>query len=446
MFDRFTDRARKAMGLAWQRARRLGHDYIGTEHVLLGLVEEGSGVASDVFKNLDVDPRRIRDAVEGMITRGDLPDAARQLPFTPRMRRALELALEEARGLGHDYIGTEHLLLGLIREKEGIAAQVLKSLNVSLDHVREEIFEILDGEPHEDVDDPGPLTGRARTALEHASREARHFQHERIGTEHILLGVLDEASRYQEPPERVRRLRLEIERLMTRGTARAPEGPLPYTAAGRAAMDLAFQAAGEQGLRRVCVRHLILGLIREKEGIAARVLGAAGITADDLVASARPDPRPARPAPAVRLGFDRFADRSRQALGLARQAAQRWSHDYIGTEHMLLGLLEADGGAVDLLRRLDVDPARVRDETARRMTRGNAMVTMGQLPFTPRAKKVLELALEAANELRDDAIRDEHLLLGIAGEGTGIAAQALAALGVTHETLRNALGPPGPPE
>jgi len=146
MFDRFTDRARKVMGLARQEAQRFNHDYIGTEHILLGLIQEGSGVAADVLKNLDVDPKRIRQEIEKLVSHGTTMVTMGQLPFTPRAKKVLELALEEASNLGHNYIGTEHLLLGLIREQEGIAAQVLQNLSVRLEDVREEVLELLGAE------------------------------------------------------------------------------------------------------------------------------------------------------------------------------------------------------------------------------------------------------------------------------------------------------------
>jgi len=146
MFDRFTDRARKVMGLARQEAQRFNHDYIGTEHILLGLIQEGSGVAADVLKNLDVDPKKIRQEIEKLVSHGTTMVTMGQLPFTPRAKKVLELALEEASNLGHNYIGTEHLLLGLIREQEGIAAQVLQNLNVRLEDVREEVLELLGAE------------------------------------------------------------------------------------------------------------------------------------------------------------------------------------------------------------------------------------------------------------------------------------------------------------
>jgi ATP-dependent Clp protease ATP-binding subunit ClpC len=155
MFDRFTDRARKVMGLARQEAQRFNHDYIGTEHILLGLVQEGSGVAASVLKNLDIDLKKIRQEVEKLVSTGTTMVTMGQLPFTPRAKKVLELSLEEASNLGHTYIGTEHLLLGLIRESEGIAAQVLRNLKVKVEDVREEVLELLGAEPTEGSSEEG---------------------------------------------------------------------------------------------------------------------------------------------------------------------------------------------------------------------------------------------------------------------------------------------------
>src|SRR5262245_19305107 len=116
MYERFTDRARKVMQLANQEAQRFNHEYIGTEHILLGLVKEGSGVAANVLKNLDVDLRRVRLEVERIIQSGPDMITARKLPQTPRARKAIEYASAEARELKHNYVGTEHVLLGLLRE------------------------------------------------------------------------------------------------------------------------------------------------------------------------------------------------------------------------------------------------------------------------------------------------------------------------------------------
>ena len=143
MYERFTDRARKVMQLANQEAQRFNHEYIGTEHVLLGLVKEGSGVAANVLKNLDVDLRKIRLEVEKIVQSGPDMVTMGKLPQTPRAKKVIEYALEEAKNLNHNYVGTEHLLLGLLREQEGVAAQVLMNLGLKLEDVREEVLNLL---------------------------------------------------------------------------------------------------------------------------------------------------------------------------------------------------------------------------------------------------------------------------------------------------------------
>jgi ATP-dependent Clp protease ATP-binding subunit ClpC len=143
MYERFTDRARKVMQLANQEAQRFNHEYIGTEHILLGLVKEGSGVAANVLKNLDVDLRKIRMEVEKIVQSGPDMVTMGKLPQTPRAKKVIEYSMEEARNLNHNYVGTEHILLGLLREQEGVAAQVLMNLGLKLEDVREEVLNLL---------------------------------------------------------------------------------------------------------------------------------------------------------------------------------------------------------------------------------------------------------------------------------------------------------------
>lgn len=143
MYERFTDRARKVMQLANQEAQRFNHEYIGTEHMLLGLVKEGTGVAANVLKNLDVDLRKIRLEVEKLVQSGPEMITMGKLPQTPRAKKVIEYSMEEARNLNHNFVGTEHLLLGLLREHEGVAAQVLMNLGLKLEDVREEVLNLL---------------------------------------------------------------------------------------------------------------------------------------------------------------------------------------------------------------------------------------------------------------------------------------------------------------
>src|SRR5258708_7141260 len=137
MFERFTDRARRVVVLAQEEARILSHDYIGTEHILLGLIHEGEGGAARALESLGVSLETVRQQVEEIIGRGRVTRSG-HIPFTPRAKKVLELSLREALQLGHDYIGTEHILLGLIREGNGVAAQVLVKLGADLNTVRQQ--------------------------------------------------------------------------------------------------------------------------------------------------------------------------------------------------------------------------------------------------------------------------------------------------------------------
>ncbi len=141
-FEKFSERARRVLSLAQEEAQRFNHNYIGTEHILLGLVRETEGVAALVLSNLNVELVKVRSAVEFIIGRGERPTPG-EIGLTPRAKKVIELAVDEARRLSHHYIGTEHLLIGLMREGEGVAAGVLESLGVSLEKVREETNSII---------------------------------------------------------------------------------------------------------------------------------------------------------------------------------------------------------------------------------------------------------------------------------------------------------------
>ena len=144
MFERFTDRARRVVVLAQEEARMLDHNYIGTEHILLGLIHEGEGVAARALESLGISLEAVRQQVEEIIGQGQQAPSG-HIPFTPRAKKVLELSLREALQLGHDYIGTEHILLGLIREGEGVAAQVLVRLGADLNRVRQQVIQLLHG-------------------------------------------------------------------------------------------------------------------------------------------------------------------------------------------------------------------------------------------------------------------------------------------------------------
>jgi ATP-dependent Clp protease ATP-binding subunit ClpC len=143
MFELFTDRARRVVVQAQEEARTLGHNYLGSEHILLGLIDEGGGLAAKVLESLEISPETVRQRVEEGIGRGEQATSG-HIPFTPQSKKVLELALTESRALGHSYIGTEHILLGLIRQNDGVAGQVLTGLGADLDGAREQVIRILD--------------------------------------------------------------------------------------------------------------------------------------------------------------------------------------------------------------------------------------------------------------------------------------------------------------
>lgn len=160
MFERFTDRARRVVVLAQEEARMLNHNYIGTEHILLGLIHEGEGVAAKALESLGISLEGVRQQVEEIIGQGQQAPSG-HIPFTPRAKKVLELSLREALQLGHNYIGTEHILLGLIREGEGVAAQVLVKLGADLNRVRQQVIQLLSGYQGKEPAAAGAAPGEA---------------------------------------------------------------------------------------------------------------------------------------------------------------------------------------------------------------------------------------------------------------------------------------------
>ena len=193
MFERFTDRARRVVVLAQEEARILGHNYIGTEHLLLGLISEGEGVAAKVLERLGISADAVRAKVESIIGDAGKESPRGHIPFTPRAKKVLELSLREALQLGHNYIGTEHILLGLIREGQGLAAEVLVNLGADLSVVREAVIQALSGYRGRGSSPGGGPFGPAReTPATIKSRvEARRLAGSRaVGSHHLLQAML----------------------------------------------------------------------------------------------------------------------------------------------------------------------------------------------------------------------------------------------------------------
>ncbi|MDR7087925.1 ATP-dependent Clp protease ATP-binding subunit ClpC [Aeromicrobium panaciterrae] len=195
MFERFTDRARRVVVLAQEEARMLSHNYIGTEHILLGLIHEGEGVAAKALESLDISLEAVRGQVEDIIGQGQQAPSG-HIPFTPRAKKVLELSLREALQLGHNYIGTEHILLGLIREGEGVAAQVLVKLGADLNRVRQQVIQLVSGFQGKEAEQVGGQTESAPSTSAVLDQFGRNLtQAAREGKLDPVIGRDDEAER-----------------------------------------------------------------------------------------------------------------------------------------------------------------------------------------------------------------------------------------------------------
>ncbi len=291
-FEKFTERARKVLSLAQEEAQRFNHNYIGTEHILLGLVREGDGVAAKVLANLGVELNKARSSVEFIIGRGDRIVMG-EVGLTPRAKKVIELAVDEARRLNHHYVGTEHLLLGLIREGEGIAAGVLESLGVRLENARRATLEVLNqgggfdvaqrargGQRSAAAEDLGKFTERARRVIAAAITDARERNQREVGTGHVLLALIHEREGIAAQALRKSGLDLvaaqhEVEQVLPPREPdgeRPTQGPIDLDTHTLRMIALAADEAAQMGHPYVGTEHLLLGLIREGDGLGAQVL------------------------------------------------------------------------------------------------------------------------------------------------------------------------------
>jgi len=320
-FDRFDEQARSALQHAQEEAQRLQHHYIGTEHLLVGLIRDETNVATTILRNMNVDLVKVRDTVESIVGRGDRIVTGPHIGLTPRAKKVIELAVDEARRLNHHYIGTEHILLGLIREGEGIAAGVLESLGANLEKVRTETIRILHTVGTQSASNaPTPaqleqssmnpptsetpaVTGPRKTAivqtkssrpyagypfteqahriLEGAHEETLRFSHNYIGTEHLLLGMVRDGEGVagvvlQNLGVELTRVRQAVEFIIGRGD-RVVLGEIGLTPRSKKILKLASEEAQRMNNAYIGTEHLLLGMVEEGEGIAAGVLNSLGI-------------------------------------------------------------------------------------------------------------------------------------------------------------------------
>lgn len=316
----FTERVRKVLAMSREAAAELQHEYVGTEHMLLGLVREGEGVASTVLRRLDVGLKDIERKVIATVKRGQEGRGRPDLPYTVRAKKALELAMAAAGELNHSYVGTEHLLLGLIKEEKGIAAQVLRGFQVTPDRAHATTLEVLGAEGASD----GPMmaeagsmfqrvkrrvwrnsvgarsgfnfTNRLRQALGEARAIAAEMRHESVDTEHMLLSLIRESEVAANPQGTAiqalarcgvdpNTLRAAVLSQLRPGDAAGREGELPFSKSAKLVLEHAFNEARTLGHAHMGTEHALLGLLREDSGIAAQALKAEGLTMPGLRAA-----------------------------------------------------------------------------------------------------------------------------------------------------------------
>jgi ATP-dependent Clp protease ATP-binding subunit ClpA len=306
----FTPRAHQALALASKEAERFHHNFIGTEHLLLGLMKLGQGVAVNVLMKMGLDPEIVRAEVEKQVGTGPDQKIIGNIPYTPRVRKVLALAAKEAKALNHTYVGTEHLLLGLLREGDGVAARVLQNLGIDTEKARQAILKELDP----NFGGSSALRELAETSASTASQAA-----------------LD---RSELPRDR-------------------------FTPRVRRTFTLALEEAEQRKQAFVETEHVLLGLLRMGQGVAAHVLIKIGVNAEIVADRIEDGPAPGAHTNEPPL----FSPLVKEVLVFAAEEARTLEHTYIGTEHILLGLLrQPHGGASRILKELYVDPAALRKQ------------------------------------------------------------------------------------
>lgn len=471
-FDKFTDRARRALQAAQEHAGRLGHDQITAEHLLLGVVHDPTAVATQALVQLNVNVEEIARAASSAVPAraaqagpGGLSDSA---------RRAIELAVDEARRLDHHYVGTEHLLLGLLRVETSPATDVLKTRGVTLERARMAIASILSAppeRPHVKIDssreeserllqqlmaflaapasrpaesDAGLFThvsDAALQALRQAHAEAQRLSHNYLGTEHILLGLV------HDPQTTVARLLVElgadqnkvrnaVEFIIGRGE-RPHAGGTALTPRAQRVVFLALDEAHRLGSQQIGPEHLLLGIIREGEGIASGVLESLVVNTERIrtqmlesLGQAQVPPTPARVSRA-----------SRSALLQAQLVARWYYHSQVDTEHLLAGLVRERGLAARILQDLGVQLSELLIHfEALAPTEGGRPPASG-LGYTLAAQAAIDRATWEADRRHQARAGSGHLLLGVVAIDGGHARTLLERLGVSLEAVRERVEP-----
>ncbi len=473
--DKFTERARKVLSLAQEEAQRFRHNYIGTEHLLLGLIREEGGIAAKVLQALGLEQAELRKDIEATFKPGDNIKLG-EIGLTASAKKTIELAIGEARRLNHHYIGTEHLLLGLIREGIDSSNPLLEKRGITLEKVRILTIQFLSQrqtpvaslEPGQEVSQESKpaeetkkswkeihlakLNEQAHKVLTLADEEARRFQHNYIGTEHLLLGLTRDqegvaAQVLARLGMRLEQVRSAVEFIIGRGD-RIVLHEIGLTPRSKHVIELAIDEAQRLNQPLASTEHLLLGMIREGRGIAAGVLESMGInlarvrqqTLDLLSQGKGESAATASPTLPAIEAFKRtyhLTDTTQKVLDLAQGEAHLLDRDRIGPEHLLAALLhEGQNPAATILQGFAIDLAQTRTAIESQMGRGQH-VGQGYLDFTPLAWAYLYLAADEAQQRNHMQLDTPHLLLALTRENQGTIPQLLASLSTTVEAVRN---------
>ena len=368
VFERFTERARQVVVLAQEEARALRHNYIGTEHLLLGLLREEEGLAARVLGDLGVTVDRVRGQVVRIVGSGEEVTSG-QIPFTPRAKKVLELALREALSLGHNYIGTEHLLLALVRENEGVAARILLDFDADSEKIRNEVLRLLTGPSGRRF--TGGVADAHRTP--NPLRPPLDWDHAGLfwRPDRMLRGSLREVERLAS--RALAEFGLRVERVRSRPTppprprAALRPGSVRLNPQARKAMESAKREAVSLGHDRIGPEHILLGVLSTEHGLAVHASEQVGLTHERvrpqvvaIVGSSQP------PVSAETV----LTPQARAIVERATSEARTTSCAYVGAEHLLLSLLHDKEVTAQILRNLDVDPESVRAEVLRWLNPG----------------------------------------------------------------------------
>jgi ATP-dependent Clp protease ATP-binding subunit ClpA len=459
-FDRFNDRAKRVLALSQDEAIRFNHNYIGTEHLLLGLVREGEGVAARVLESLGVKLSSVRQAVEFTIGRGDSTKTPTEITLAPQVKKVIDLAVDEARKLGHSHVGTEHLLLGIVLESESPAAKILASFGVSLETVRQNVIATL-GQPHREVGASAPPASSfqssrgfagpfdrfdegAKHVLALAQDEAIRHNHNYIGTEHILIGLIREekgiaARTLQRLGVELEKARTALEFIIGRGDSATSPSEITLSPRTKKVIELAIDESRKLGHHHVGTEHMLLGLAREGEGIASGILESLGVTMTKLrkaVMETLGQMAPVSPTPKASRQYGAASHSARQVLLLAEEEARAMKHNWLGTEHLLLGLLRMEPASNSVLTDLGITLERARADVLKVVPAGSGQSE--EMTLSPRLQALMGYARGFADGART-SYSAETLLLALVSDPASIGAQVLEALGATAQKVRDAV-------